>query len=158
MKHFTYLCMAFIVLAGCRHISDNNADKKNDSKHREVYNAHGEQVYSVFANRNRKTMTIVYANQLAISAVAAGSTGQQAGEELTVVTYQQENNKYWYGSYINGRIQSVEKLTLQRPDLGSKGWNYKLLSGRQPFGVGDRYINPSERITQILEKHPVVFP
>lgn len=158
MNHFTYLLVVFIVLTSCGHENSSNHNKGNDNQKREVYDAHGEQVYTVFANRHRKTMTIVYANQLAISGAEAGCPGQQKGEELTVVTYQQENNRYWYGSYIDGRIKSVEKLTLERPDLGCRGWNYKLLSGTQPYGAGSRYIGPYGRIGQILDKQPVVVP
>lgn len=151
MKRIAHLFITIIVLAGCRH-SDGGDDR------REVFNAHGALVYTVFANRGTRTMSVVYGNKAAIQSANSKSDGHHAGEELTVVTYQQENNKYWYGSYINGRVKSVEKITMRRPKSGAAGWEYHLVDGIRPSGIGGEQLAASQRVAEILSKRPLVFP
>lgn len=152
-KHLTHLLMLFIALAGCRH------DSKNDENwHRDIFDAQGMQVYTVFANRTLHNMSIVYGNHLAMDWKAFASGHLRAGTELTIVTYQEENNKYWYGSYINGPIKSIEQLRLIKPEAGAQGWTYTLLRGENPSGPGGGQLSTFGRIQEILSKPPIVFP
>lgn len=151
MKILSNLLMSVFVLAGCKHAGDLS-DK------RAVFDAGDTQVYTLFANRAEKTMSLVYANQTAVVSAAKGWAGTIKGEQLTVVTYQEEIDPFWYGSNINGHIKAVERLTLERPLDGASGWIYQLLQGRTPRSGHGQLISISSRIQEILSKRPVVFP
>jgi len=151
MKRIAQLFITIVVLAGCRHTGGGD-------DRREVFDAHGALVYTVFANRDTRTMSVVYGNTAAIQNANSRSGTHHAGEELTVVTYQQQNNKYWYGSYINGRVKSVEKITMRHPKNGVAGWDYHLVSGSSPLAAGGQRLAVTQRVAEILGKRSVVFP
>lgn len=152
MKCLTYFLLSFIILTGCQPSIQNKKDKN-----REVYNAMGNQVFTVYANRSDQTMSVVYGNKLAIKGVRNGHFNARAGAELTIVTYQQDNNKYWYGSYINGGIISVEQLTMKPLKKGGAAWDYKLIRGRKALGPNAKVLPVSERIREISNKKPAIF-
>jgi hypothetical protein len=101
----------------CHKIADKNDYVFNLPPDPNFYDAGGLKVLSVFANRTRQTMSILYGNAAARQFVVKGDTAHAAGELYRLVTYRQTDNKYWYGSYINGPVLSVESWT---PDANAE--------------------------------------
>ncbi|BAV07289.1 hypothetical protein FLA_3312 [Filimonas lacunae] len=122
---------------------------------RKVFDARGQHVIAVFANRAQQSMSVLYGNDAAKKLSLASSTTPAAGAQFTLVTYQQANNPYWFGSYINGRIQSVEQIT----GIGaSPMWTYRLQQGQAPADNTGKPIPSNVRIAFLLSHKPSVFP
>ncbi|HJT73825.1 MAG TPA: hypothetical protein VJ720_07395, partial [Chitinophaga sp.] len=107
---------------GCR---QPVADKEHT---REMFDAKGQHVITLFANRKQQTMSVLYGNKPAQASALSGYKQHVPGEVFTLVTYHQADSKYWYGSYINGAIKSVEQITAT---VSGEGYtlNYKLEQG-----------------------------
>ena len=167
MKNIIYYLGFLMLLTGCN-------SSKSKSVKRSLFNPGGKKVYTVFANRLDKTMSVVYGDK--IEWEAAGSSGQPEprfldGAVLEVVTYAQQDNKYWYGSYINGPVQCVELLE-HKVANGQPGqhavatdisgdtdhWQYRLIAGESPIGSHPGADRIRQRIRQIRAKRAVFFP
>lgn len=123
--------------------------------HRIVFDAKGQRVLAVFANRKQQTMSVLYGNDVAKQQALAQQTTPVAGALYTLVTYRQANNQYWYGSYINGTILSVEQLTAAATPLQ---WQYNLLQGKAPADASGNSVSPAVRSAFLLSHKPSVFP
>ncbi|MFX8984353.1 cytochrome P460 family protein, partial [Acinetobacter baumannii] len=57
------------------------------------------------------TMSILYGNEIAVK-FARAPTGKvyPAGAVLTLVTWKQKEDSHWFGAYIAGNVQQVEKI------------------------------------------------
>jgi hypothetical protein len=95
------------------------------------FNDSGLSVITYMINDKAGTMSVLY-----------GGPQQQ----LTMVTYKQQENKFWYGSKINGELMQVE-----RTDRSGK--NYQA-----SFPVEPRPIDTASRIRFILQQQPASFP
>jgi hypothetical protein len=91
-------------------------------------------VVTVFANRIQKTMSVLYGNN---------------DGKYILVTYNQANNKYWYGSYINGTIKRVETID---------GGQYKLEQGAPLTDSAGNVVSDEDRIKDILSHRAAVLP
>ena len=126
-----------IIIAICTSACNKSVPDKEHT--REIFDAGGEQVITSFANRKLQTMSVLYGNR---------------AEEFTLVIYKQANNKYWYGSYINGAIKSIEKLSLPR---NTKKFTYTL-KGQAPADSLGKPAAVADRARNILSHQPSVFP
>lgn len=145
----------------CHKIADNNdyifnLPLENESGARPMFDAGGLKVITSFANRNEKTMSVLYGNTAAKQSALGGYKTHVAGEILKLVTFKQENNKYWYGSYINGAVQRVETVTATGNEPNAL--TYTLLQGKTPVNANGQTINNDQRIADILAHRPSVFP
>lgn len=125
---------------------------------RNLFDAQGKQVISVFANRRDRVLSVLYGNAPAVVASLSGYTQKIPGMELTLVTYNQADNKYWYGSYINGRIRSVETISLPLQPGTDSIFVYKTNKGNPPKDASGNRISATARVKQILAHKAVVFP
>lgn len=125
---------------------------------RAVFDAQGLQVITSFANRQLKTMSTLYGNYAARQSALTGYTDHVPGEVFTLVTYRQENNKYWYGSYINGAVQSVETVLVLPAGDAKPQFRYQLVAGTAPAGIDHQPAAIHDRINSILSHRPSVFP
>jgi len=169
MKNWIYILGFALLVTGCH-------KRERALVKRSLLNAHGKIVYTVFANRADKTMSIVYIDKMHPLRGAEAEPKFVSGAVLEVVTYAQNDNKYWYGSYLNGPLRSVEQLTLKKldsfprigvtakkardPSLDPDNWQYSLIEGDSPATghphPGRRQIY--ERTRQIISKSAVFFP
>jgi hypothetical protein len=145
----------------CHKIADNNdyifnLPLQNEAGVRPMFDAGDLTVITTFANRNQKTMSVFYGNNAARKSSLTGYQTHSAGEILKLVTFKQENNKYWYGSYINGAVQSIETITANGND--ANGLTYTLMQGKVPVNTNGQTMTVNERITDILSHKPSVFP
>lgn len=139
-------------LYACKQGASDNANN------REMYNAHGLKVITSFANRKARTMSVLYGNEAARQAALSGYTVHFPGEVFTLVTHRQANNKYWYGSYINGKLLRAETIR----DAAGKDMpvqlRYQLEQGQPPADSTGNVISAEKRIAYILSHPPSVFP
>ncbi len=116
------------------------------------------QVVTVFANRTDKTLSILYGDSAAATAARSDYPPEYREGQLTLVTYHQADNRFWYGSLINGAIKNVETIKLTTAADTARGFAYRLLQGQPPADRSGNIINTTARVRQILAHKPVVFP
>ncbi len=118
-------------------------DKAPDRK---MFDAGGLQVITSFANSKQQTMSVIYGNAAAQYYTRSGQDTDAEGALFRLVVHRQADNKFWYGSHINGALLSVESIS------GTAGnWFYKQEYGKTAATSGTR-------IAYILSHKPSVFP
>ena len=142
----------FIIIAICTSACSKSVPDKAHT--REIFDAGGEQVITSFANRKLQTMSVLYGNGAAKKSALSGYRTHTIGEEFTLVIYKQAANKYWYGSYINGAVKSIEKLSLPR---NTEEFTYTL-KGQAPADSLGKPAAVADRARNILSHQPSVFP
>lgn len=150
---------AIILISVAVSLSACTDNPSNQVHSREVFNSKGLQVITSFANRKQQTMAILYGNAAARKTAIAAYQNHVPGEVYKLVVSRQANNKYWYGSFINGGITSVEVVSSALTADG-KGvlLNYHLESGSAPADSVGNIGNADARIASILAHRPSVFP
>ncbi|MBE9663045.1 hypothetical protein [Mucilaginibacter myungsuensis] len=143
MKIFAMLLFVIAGSYGCAN------DTSNDVHKRIIYNAHGLKVITSFSNRKQQTISILYGNALALQSAKTGIHDQ--GEVFELVTFKQADNKFWYGSYINGAVQSIELVTSYAKDKKVIDFNYKIVQGQVSGGA-------DARINSITSHRALLFP
>ncbi|HEU4552709.1 MAG TPA: heme-binding domain-containing protein [Chitinophaga sp.] len=106
---------------------------------RKLFDAGGLRVITLFANTQQQTMSVLYGNS----------------QVFKLVTYKQANNTFWYGSHINGPVQSIETVTA--PDGKNNPFTYRLNQGQAPADSIGRAFSAAARIRFILSHKPAVF-
>lgn len=153
MKTIIFALFITCFLTGC---AQNQPDKAHT---REVFDARGLKVITSFANRKQQTISVLYGNQLAMKSAEKGAQQHFAGEQFKLVTFRQANNTYWYGSYINGAVKSVETLNIQpAPGSDSSIINYVVERGKAPRNAYGKASSTNERVNNILSQRALVFP
>jgi hypothetical protein len=147
MKKILLLLTMATALGACNKAIPDQTDT------REMFNAGGLQVITSFANTQQKIMAVVYGNEAAKKSAVSEYQVHTSGEVFQLVVYKQADNKYWYGSHINGRVQSVETIIYQ-PSAGAGEWSYKLEQG----GIAGNKVSAADRISYIFAHKPSVFP
>ena len=142
----------FVLIAGWSCTSPKKSQQRN------LFDAGCMQVITVFANRTDKTLSILYGDSSANAAARSGYRPDYREGQLTLVTYHQADNRFWYGSLINGAIKSVETIKLTGAADTARGFAYRLLQGLPPADGSGHSIHPTVRTRQILAHKPVVFP
>lgn len=118
-----------------------------------IYDSHGLQVLSKSSNQKKHTTILLFANPAAIKTAAAGNTVHQPGEDYRLVTWKQAGHPLWFGSNINGAVESIERITTSKSTDGSVKINYQLVQGAHLKNV-----NQQDRIKYILDQEPLEFP
>jgi len=139
-------------ICACKQAAHDRADT------REMYNAHGLKVITSFANRRARTMSVLYGNEAARQAALSGYTVHFPGEVFTLVTHRQADNKYWYGSYINGKLLTTETVRNMAGEGMHAQLRYQLEQGQAPADSSGNAMAPEKRIAYILSHPPSVFP
>ncbi|ASZ12201.1 hypothetical protein CK934_15150 [Chitinophaga sp. MD30] len=121
---------------------------------REVYDAQGQEVITTRSNRAQHFLAILYGNATARKSALEADSVPMAGAAYTLVTWEEASNRYWYGSYINGDIRSVEKVHVQANTDGTVTPLYQLVKGK----VSGPESNVPDRIKWILAQQPLIFP
>lgn len=125
---------------------------------RDALNANGLEVITTFANRKQQTMSTLYGNKTAREMALAGNNALKPGAVFLLVTWDQADSKYWYGSLINGSLQSVESLKILPVLNGDIQRSYHVLHGEVSKDSTGFVANPQSRIDFILAQRPSVFP
>lgn len=113
----------------------------------------GLKVISSSINKKNKTMSTLYGNELALKTAIAGSTEYPAGENLTLVTWKQQDDDRWFGARIPGDLESIEVVKTSDPNIV----NYQKYEGRQ-LVINPDTAHQQERIKYIFAQKPSVMP
>jgi hypothetical protein len=89
-----------------------NVPQQDSVKKREIFDAGALQLITTFANRSQQTMSTLYGNETALKAAMMNTRNREPGAVYALVTWNQANDKYWYGSYISGSLKSVETIRI----------------------------------------------
>jgi hypothetical protein len=117
----------------------------------------GLKVITSSINKKNKTMSTLYGNDLALKNAISGAADHTAGENLTLVTWKQQEDDRWFGAMIPGDLQSVEVIKTTKSNAGATLINY------QKFESNKLILNPDtlheqERIKYIFAQQPAVMP
>ncbi|MFB6457175.1 hypothetical protein ACE38W_18025 [Chitinophaga sp. Hz27] len=90
-----------------------------------AFNDSGLQVITTVINEKAGSVSLLYGNKAALTQQLNLTTPQTTTAQYTLVTYRNQDNKFWYGSYINGELLSVEKLDMsgQQPAYSIQQYN-----------------------------------
>jgi hypothetical protein len=112
-KHHLYISSLFFwvtMLASCA----SNAHKKIQIREF-AFNDSGLKVISSLINDKTGTISTLYGNESALSHSINKNNGPAANEVFKLVTFEQQDPPFWYGSKINGALLQVETVkTVQR--------------------------------------------
>lgn len=109
-KTIVFVLAAFLgigILGSCNEVSGKEIDIRDYA-----FNDSGLQVITHWINEKAGTMSVLYGNAPAIEYKVKDNGDHVTGEQYTLVTYAQQDNKLWYGSKINGELQQVETVTV----------------------------------------------
>ena len=110
-------------------------------------------------DRSKGTMSTLYGNDPAIAhARTSPQTAYPTGAVLSLVTWQQQEDRHWFGGRIPGRPQSVEFVTVNPGGNGEPAYAYELYAGTplQKAAVTDTDAAP--RITALLNQRAAAMP
>jgi len=147
MKNLFLLIIMVITASSC---SNPSPDKAHT---RAIFNAGKLSVITSFANRKQQTMSVLYGNDAAKEYALSSYQVHKSGEVFKLVIFRQADNKYWHGSYINGKLLSEETITSDLSHLV-----YRLEQGTAPVDSLGQQISAEARIALILSHKPSVFP
>ena len=152
MRNKLLLITVIVISIAC------NRSATDSSAKREMFDAKGQEVITSSANEKQGTMSVLFGNSAALQA-ALDSTGRhKPGEVFTLATWERVANPHWYGTYINGRIKTVETICILPSLRGAIKIEYKLIKGPGPKDDNGNTISLQERISFILNQDPSVFP
>jgi hypothetical protein len=143
----------------CLLCSCNSSDRKIQLFNEEAslpaafhLNQPGLKMMATIINKEQGTMSVLYANPLAIVNAAKGNSGPIPGEIMALVTWKQKADKSWFGAKVPGRLQFVELLKTTGKSMAYEKYTGKSLSA-DPDTAGRQ-----ERINYILTLQPSVMP
>jgi hypothetical protein len=152
MNKTALLLLAAIVAFAC------NKQAPDKAHTRAMFDAGGLAVITSFANSKQQTMSLLYGNTAAKIYAVSGAPRHTPGEVFQLVVYKQADNKFWYGSHINGAVKSIETITSGKTTASANQLNYKLDYGETPHDSTDIKAEVAARLTFILSHRPSVFP
>ena len=125
---------------------------------REMFDAGGLEVITPFMNKSQGTVSILYGNGAARQATLDSSDQHKPGEIYTLATWEQVNDPHWYGSHLNGRLKSVETVSIVRAPGGTTSIEYQLVQGTVGKDHNGHPVGDQDRIGFIINQQPAVFP
>jgi hypothetical protein len=155
----TIISAAFCLLMGaCSNninLSDNintNASIPDSFK----FSPAGLKVITSSINKKQGTMSTLYGNPLALKKSIGLNKEVVAGEEFTLVTWQQQPDAHWFGANIPGDLQSIEVLRTTA-NGETVAMNYHQYQGKN-LVLNTDTVNQRERIKYIFDQRPSVMP
>jgi hypothetical protein len=127
------------------------------SETREMFDAGNQEVIAPSMNQQQGTVSVLYGNHTARQTAVDSAGRHKEGEVYTLATWEQVNDLHWYGSNINGRLKSVERVSVV-PSSTGVDIEYKLVNGAQPVDIDGHAIAPKDRISFMLNQRAAVFP
>ena len=141
-----------------------------------IFNDNGMHVITSFHNDRTRTISVLYGNDAALAhagqvrdahnpgeATPGEATPGEAtpgvptpGEVFKLVTWDLKQNPLWFGSNINGGLQSVETVTVSAGESGPVIDYTRELSGQT--NRQNAVLSNAERISFIFAQRASVFP
>jgi hypothetical protein len=150
---------AVLILSACnnRKPAEELLNKKAAIPASMNFSKAGLKVITSSINKKEQTMSTLYGNDLALKTAISGSTNYPPGENLTLVTWKQQDDDRWFGAKIPGDLLSVEVIKTIRSGTGSISTNYQRLTGKELITDTDT-VHQQERIHYIFSQKPSVMP
>lgn len=117
----------------------------------------GLKVITSSINKKEQTMSTLYGNDLALKTAISGSTNYPQGENLTLVTWKQQDDDRWFGAKIPGDVLSIEVVKTINSGTGEITANYQRFKGKELVADTDT-AHQQERISYIFSQKPSVMP
>ena len=117
----------------------------------------GLKVITSSINKKEQTMSTLYGNDLALKTAISGSTSYLRGENLTLVTWKQQDDDRWFGAKIPGDLLSVEVVKIISSNTGNIITNYQRFTGKELVADTDT-AHQQERMRYIFSQKPSVMP
>jgi len=114
-------------------------------------------VISSLINKNEGTTSILYGNEKTVVRLREKTDSITAGEQLTLLTWKQQEDAHWLGAKIPDQLLSAETV---RTDLDNKGQlrvKYEKYQGKELAKVADTLGN-ANRKTFLLAQRASVMP
>jgi len=160
MKSLITFILATITLAAC------HDSRKLTPAPETIFDDNGLHVITSFHNDRTRTISVLYGNDKALAHASqeqfAHTPGVATpgvptrGEGFKLVTWDLKQNPLWFGSNINGGLQTVETVTVSAGDSGP-AISYLLENPTQKNGKNAVSSN-AERISFIFAQRASVFP
>jgi hypothetical protein len=113
----------------------------------------GLKVITSSINKKNKTMSTLYGNELALKTAISGSTEYPAGENLTLISWKQQDDDRWFGARIPGDLESIEVVKTSASNVV----DYQKYEG-QRLVINPDTTHRQERIKYIFAQKPSVMP
>lgn len=131
-----------------------------------IFDAHGLHVITSSHNDRTRTISVLYGNDQALAHASAeratytpgvATPGVAApGAVFKLVTWDLKQNPLWFGSNINGGLQSVETVTVSTGESGPE-FDYTVENSAQK-NAKNAVSGNAERISFIFAQRASVFP
>lgn len=121
-----------------------------------IFDDHGLHVITSFHNDRTRTISVLYGNNDALANAGKDRGAHTPGEVLKLVTWDLKQNPLWFGSNINGEVQSVETVTVSTGATGP-AIDYTKEDSDQKRGK-NAVLGNAERISFIFAQRASVFP
>lgn len=148
--YLTYLLTGLMLISnGC-----TPAANKKVTIRAPEFNSGKLKVVTTYVNEKLNIMSTLYGNEPAIKYSRKEKPQHVAGEVFKLVTFEQQDHEFWYGSKINGALLQVETVrTEQRKDGMIPVYTIKYYGKSKP-----EQQDKNVRIKFILEQKPSLFP
>ncbi|MFC3562853.1 hypothetical protein [Pedobacter jamesrossensis] len=123
---------------------------------RVVFDSKGQKAITSSVSKKLRTVSILFGNQAALESALKGGA-HRGGEMFTFVTWNQDNEKFWFPGLINGKIKSIEVVNIVLRGNTLKP-DYRLVQGTAPKRLTDQLYTQSERIEFITSQRPSIYP
>ncbi|MBB6127740.1 hypothetical protein [Mucilaginibacter lappiensis] len=157
----TYILFAasVFVLSACnnRKPSEELLNKKAAIPASFNFSKAGLKVITSSINKKEQTMSTLYGNDLALKTAISGTTSYPPGENLTLVTWSQQDDDRWFGAKIPADLLSVEVVKIISSNTGSITTIYQRFTGKKLIKDTDT-AHQQERINYIFSQKPSVMP
>lgn len=111
-------------------------------------------VVTTYVNEKFNIMSTLYGNEPAVKYSSKEKLQHVAGEVFKLVTFEQQDHEFWYGSKINGALLRVETVRTEQQKEGVIPV-YTI----EYYGASKSdQLDENARIKFILEQKPSLFP
>lgn len=160
--NYLFVIAVAVIMAGCANKRTNSIDSfnqtasvsANDSL---LVNPLEWKVICSEIDKNAKTMSTLYGNDIAASyARAGGHEHYPAGSQLSLVTWRQKEDGHWFGGNIPDSIQMIENVNFELPGQKASYAMYRGSPLRKDTNAGDEFA--TGRIAYISFRKASVIP
>ncbi|WP_259071468.1 hypothetical protein HDF24_25805 [Mucilaginibacter sp. X4EP1] len=113
-------------------------------------------VIASFINKKEHTMSTLYGNELALNGARTGGE-KVPGEELTLVTWNQQDDVHWFGAKIPAGLKSIEVVKTGLSTQNNGAISYSCYEG-QALTLNSDTLRNQDRVKYIFDQKPSVLP
>ncbi|MGH1516958.1 hypothetical protein [Chryseobacterium sp. JK1] len=157
MKNLMSCLMLSAFIVSCSPKKEYEAVNENASLPEKFdFNAMNLKVVTSSINHKKQTMMTLYGNPSALNELK-GNSGKDESKEriLTLITWSQKGDPYWYGAKIPDHLLSVEVIKSEKPFAEKSEIQYQKYEGKDLKKVD---AESTDRVHTILSMKPSIMP